>query len=275
MKKIITLFIILITFINIEVKAANYQIKELIPLDTPTTIVTDNFSYKSFYYKDYKIEGEVMKNNLILFKGIKNISDKDLPVSISIGLFDKNKLNIGIINYCSTSDDISEVAGTILKKDEEKEYVIEVNEKNLADNKTIQDIKYIAILGDNINCRSTGSLEFIGKKVEDIKLSNTSLLENNHTQLVIKLFTILIIFLIIIFLYKFLFTTSFSNFNGDDFRKGYAKRNKSLQKERAKNAPIKEPKKPSSNKSQKIREQELKERKEENKETSDLHNMYK
>ncbi len=274
MKKIISLLLILITLFTIEVNAANYQIKELIPLDTSTTIVTDNFSYKDFYYNDNKLEAEALKNNFIIFKGIKNISNKDLPVSISIGLFDQNKLNIGTINYCSTSDKTSIVAGTILKKDEEKEYVIEVNERFLADQKTVQDIKYIAILNDNIHCRSTGSLEFVGKKVEDIKLSKKSLLDDNHTQLVIQLFTVLTIILIIIFLYRFLFTNSFNNFNGEDYRRAFEKRNKQLAKEREK-LPKDEPKKILSGKSDFIKEQEVEESKKVNQESTDLHNMYK
>lgn len=156
MKKIRIVFLLLILFSIKEVRAANYQIKELIPVDTPTTIVTDNFSYKNFYYNDNKMEAESLKNNFIIFENIKNLTDKELPVSISIGLFDENKINIGTVNYCSTNDKYSVVNNTILQSEEEKNYVIEVNKKNLADKKTVNDIKYIAVLSDNINCRSSG-----------------------------------------------------------------------------------------------------------------------
>ena len=71
MKKIRIVFLLLILFSIKEVRAANYQIKELIPVDTPTTIVTDNFSYKNFYYNDNKMEAESLKNNFIIFENIK------------------------------------------------------------------------------------------------------------------------------------------------------------------------------------------------------------
>ena len=89
MKKIITLITILfITLITTTtVYAANYEIKELIPVGTKTTIVTKYFSYRQFYYEK--------TDNKIHFQSIKNISDTEMPVSISIGLFGKNKKNIG------------------------------------------------------------------------------------------------------------------------------------------------------------------------------------
>ena len=66
MKKIITLiitFLILMTAYNIQ--AANYELKELIPIDRKTTIVTKKFSYKQLYYDS--------NSNKIHFEGIKNI----------------------------------------------------------------------------------------------------------------------------------------------------------------------------------------------------------
>lgn len=274
MKKIRIVFLLLILFSIKEVRAANYQIKELIPVDTPTTIVTDNFSYKNFYYNDNKMEAESLKNNFIIFENIKNLTDKELPVSISIGLFDEDKINIGTINYCSTNDKYSVVNNTILQSEEEKNYVIEVNKKNLADKKTVNDIKYIAVLSDNINCRSSGSLEFVGKKVEDIKTMKKSFLDNQHTQLVIQIFTILLIIFIIGFLYKFLFTNSFRNFNGNDVRDEFKYRNKKLAKERE-NVKIEKPIKKDTSKSSLIREQEMNALNSENKDKTDLHNLYK
>ena len=274
MKKIRIVFLLLILFSIKEVRAANYQIKELIPVDTPTTIVTDNFSYKNFYYNDNKMEAESLKNNFIIFENIKNLTDKELPVSISIGLFDENKINIGTVNYCSTNDKYSVVNNTILQSEEEKNYVIEVNKKNLADKKTVNDIKYIAVLSDNINCRSSGSLEFVGKKVEDIKAMKKSFLDNQHTQLVIQIFTILLIIFIACFLYKFLFTNSFRNFNGNDVRDEFKYRNKELAKERKKKK-IEKPIKNDTSKSSLIKEQEMNALNSENKDKTDLHNLYK
>ena len=36
-----------------------------------------------------------------IFKGIKNQKEEAKPISISIGLFDSKKENIGTINYCT------------------------------------------------------------------------------------------------------------------------------------------------------------------------------
>ena len=56
MKKIIKLLLIIcvISIFN-NVKAANYELKELIPINTETAIVTNHFSYQSFSYKSKDI----------------------------------------------------------------------------------------------------------------------------------------------------------------------------------------------------------------------------
>lgn len=277
MKRIISLItLIAIVTLTIPVQAANYELKELIPVNTPTTIVTNNFSYKEFYYNDNELEASTLKNNFIIFKGIKNISSKDLPVSISVGLFDKDKKNIGTINYCSSSDKTSVVAETILKKGEEQSYVIEINKKYLADKKTVKDIKYIAVLGDNITCRVQGSQDFVGMTVEEIGIKKNSIIDSN-TEFLIKIMTFIIVILVIIFLYKFLFTNRFRNFDGEDVRQEFAYRNKELKNEReyiARTSPPKEKPRPKT-KEDYIKEQETQEGQKENQEKSDLHNFYK
>lgn len=276
MKKIIkTLILLVITLHVIPASAANYEMKELIPVDTETTIVTDNFSYKNFYYNDNKMEAEALKNNFIIFGGIKNLRDEDSPVSISIGIFDEDKKNIGTINYCSTNDKTSAVAETILKPDEERSYVIEVNKKVLATNKTVKDVKYIAVLDDNINCRTAGSQDFVGKKVEEIKVTKNSILEYSSTKIFIRICSVIAVLLLIVFLYKFMFTNAFRNYNGDDVRREFIYKNKQLAKERLENPKPEEPKIPKEIKSTEILAQEQIENKKENQEGTDLHNMYK
>ena len=277
MKKIISLItLILILTITIPVQAANYELKELIPVNTSTTIVTNNFSYKEFYYNDNELEASSLRNNFIIFEGIKNISEKDLPVSISVGLFDKDKKNIGTVNYCSSADKTSVVAETVLKKDEEKSYVIEVNKKYLADKKTVQDIEYIAVLNDNINCRTHGSQDFVGMTVEEIGMKKNSIIDSN-TEFLIKILTVIGIVFLIIFLYRFLFTNRFRNFDGEDVRQEFAYRNKELKNKReyiARTSPPKE-KPVVKTKEDYIKQQETLEEAKENQEQSDLHNFYK
>lgn len=273
MKKITVAFFLLILLIT-PVKAANYQLRELIPVDVSTTIVTDNFSYQDFYYNNNELEAEALRNNFIIFKNIKNLTDKDLPVSISIGLFDAKKENIGIINYCSTNDKTSAVAETVLKSKEEKSYVIEVNKKYLAPKTTVEDIKYIAVLSDNINCRTKGSLDYVGERVENIGKFKRDYLGDDAKLLVI-IVEVIALAIFLVFLYKFLFTNAFRNFDGKDIRQEYARINKEL-KEKRENA-LPKPKKPveESKKNSKIIEQEHTEDNKKNSEQTDLHNLYK
>ena len=274
LRKII--FILFITVIGvIPVKAANYELQELIPVNVETTIVTDHFSYKEFYYNDNDLEAESLHNNYVIFKGIENLTTEERPVSISIGFFDADKKNIGVINYCSSKDQTSIVAGTILQSKEEKSYVIEVTKKHLADGKTVNDIKYISVLSDNINCNTKGSLDYVGRTVEEIAIPKNKSLDS-QSELLITVMSVIGIALAALFVYKFLFTTSYQNFDGKDVRNGYNKYNEELAKERErelKRNPPKE-KEPVKVKSDEVLQQE-EAAKNEDKSGTDLHNLYK
>lgn len=277
MKKIIFFITILvITLVSQNVYAANYNIKELIPVNNHTTIGTNNFRYIDFYYNDNEMEADGLKNNFIIFSKIKNVSDEKKAVTVSIGLFDKDKKNIGTINYCSTKDKTSVVAGTELNPDEEKSYVIEVNKKYLADKKTVKDIEYISILSDNPNCTTGSSLDFVGQTVDEIgQIKNTGL--SDDAELLIKILTGIGVVAIIIFVYNFMFSTRYKNFNGEDVRQEYSYINKELEAKRKYDAihnPT-PPKKVKEVKTQGVKAQEERENSNANKESSDLHNFYK
>ena len=277
MKRIIMFITILvITLVSQNVYATNYNIKELIPVNAHTTIGTNNFRYIDFYYNDNEMEADGLKNNFIIFSKIKNVSDEKRAVTVSIGLFDKDKKNIGTINYCSSKDKTSVVAGTELNPDEEKSYVIEVNKKYLADKKTVKDIKYISILSDNPNCTTGSSLGFVGQTVDEIgQIKNTGL--SDDAELFIKILTGIGIVAIIIFVYNFMFSTRYKNFNGEDVRQEYSYINKELEAKRKYDeihnpTPPKEVKEV---KTQEVKAQEERENSNANKESSDLHNFYK
>lgn len=269
MKKILTIiFLLLITLSIKNVHAANYELKELIPLNKETTIVTDNFSYKGITYKN------TSKPATIEFKAIKNISQENIPISISVGLFDKKKKNIGIVNYCSTYDQKSFVKDKGLDSKEEISYVIDIEKKYLATNKSTKDIKYFSILSDNISCKTKGSKDYIGARVEEIGVIKNNPIDSS-AKLLINIAEIIVIFIFLLFLYKFLFTNSFRNFNGEDVRQEYEYLNKQLKEERANKPPQTIKKSPSkSNKSEKIKKQEA-DAKEKSSEDTSLHNLYK
>ena len=222
------------------------------------------------------MEADGLKNNFIIFSKIKNVSDEKKAVTVSIGLFDKDKKNIGTINYCSSKDKTSVVAGTELNPDEEKSYVIEVNKKYLADKKTVKDIEYISILSDNPNCTIGSSLDFVGQTVDEIgQIKNTGL--SDDAELLIKILTGIGVVTIIIFVYNFMFSTRYKNFNGEDVRQEYSYINKELEAKRKYDSihnptPPKEVKEV---KTQEVKAQEERENSNANKESSDLHNFYK
>ena len=114
MKRLIRVIIVLLMCFSINVYAENYKIKELIPYNTKTTIHTNNFSYKDLYFDE----------NGVHFAGIKNLSDEDRPISVSIGLFNKKGKNIGVINYCDLA----------IKSKEELSFYVKYDKKYLAKN---------------------------------------------------------------------------------------------------------------------------------------------
>lgn len=265
MKKV--LFGIILFMTVITVGAANYELKELIPVGVKTTILTKNFSYREFFYNK--------NNNTIEFKSIKNISTEDRPITISVGLFDENQRNIGIFNYCTKSGELESVSDEIIKSKAEKHFKIEIPKGYLYKENSHKDIKYISVLSDNSSCTHGTSFDYVGKKIEDIGVIKNSEISSD-TEIMIKILVGLGIFLVILFLYKFMFTNKYNNFDGDDVRDGYDKYNKKLQEEREeelrKNPPKVEEKKP--DKPIEILEQE-EEARNEDKSGTDLHNLYK
>ncbi len=243
------------------VYAQNYGIRELIPLEIENTLVTHNFSYKRFYY--------YQKQNWIIFDGIKNLSDEEKPISISIGLFGKNKRNIGTINYCGKD------TGEILKANEEESFTIKVNNQYLGNEYSLDDIRYIAVLSDNSNCNVEGSLNYIGQTVQEIGYSKNSILDSS-TEMLLKILTVLGAALVGIFLYKFLFTRSYQDIDGEDTRREFKYRNRKLREKRKYEAKVNPPvpKEKKKVKTDEVLEQE-ENAKNEDKNGSELHNYYK
>lgn len=203
MKKIIVLLVLFITLLSEKnVNAANYELKELIPVGIKTTIVTKHFSYRQFYYD--------ASENKIHFTTIKNIFDTELPLSFTIGLFDSNKRNVGIINYCAKDSNIIAPGAEI-------PFSLEITSDYMGAEKTKNDIKYITILEDNFTCKTDKSQIYVGQKVNDIgsyyggEMSDSS-------KLTLKVIGVLGAVIFIIFIYQFLFTNKFKNMDGNEVR---------------------------------------------------------
>ena len=128
MKKYIILLIVLCVFIN--VKAEKYSLYQLIPANTDATVETENFLYENFYYNDNALQAEKLQSNHVIFSMIKNLTKEERPITISIGVFDKDKKNIGIVNFCSTNEKYS-LLDTTIKPDQEMNYAVGVLKKHM------------------------------------------------------------------------------------------------------------------------------------------------
>ena len=255
MKKLVKVIFVLLMCLSIRnVYADNYKLKELIPYNVETNIHTNNFSYKGISFDEKGIH----------FKGIKNLTDEEKPISISVGLFNKKGKNIGVINYCDVG----------IKSKEELVFNIRYDKKYLGKNVKIKDIKYIAVLGDNITCKTKGSRDFIGQSVEKMGIAHNNKFDD-QTEFLFSILTILGGAFIVLIIYKLLFTRSFKNIDGNVVRKSYDEINKELKEEReeySKNHPVVEEEKIT--KPVEILKQE-EEAKNEDKDSTDLHNLYK
>ena len=257
-KKLVFLIVILILGLGVisPVHAANYTMKELIPEGITTTIRGDNLLYKDIVYKDGVISTSYVKNN----------AKEAKKLSVSIALFDEDKKNVGTINYCSEALNPNE------KKDK---FIIDVSSTYLVKGKTYKDVKYIAVLSENENCRTGGATEYEGQTIEKIGMpKNTGIGDKaERLLLVVKIVVVIIVGL---FLYRFLFTTAYQNMDGTDVRQEYKYINKSLRKERERELK-RNPPQPKEVKKVKtdevIQQEEIENKKSENQE-SDLFDMY-
>jgi len=216
-KYIISLILIFILFLTPNVYAADYKEKELIPVDTETTVRTDNFIYKGIVYSKGNINIEFVRNK----------SANELPISISVALFDSEKKNIGLINYC----DEKIVLGY---REKYSEIGINVSNYSRKEGTTLSDIKFIAVWNDNVTCKTRDSLDYVGQKIENMGVVGK---EEASTDASILVYVLLGVggLLFIIFVYNFLFTDRFRDMNGDDTRRAYKKRQEQILDERTNN----------------------------------------
>ena len=249
MKRMIRVLLVLILCFSFKtVYAENYKLKELIPYNVDTTIHTDNFSYKGIRFDEKGVH----------FNGIKNLTKDKLPISISIGLFDKKGINIGTINYCDSS----------LEGEQELSFLIKFGEGQLGKNKKIKDIKYIAILGDNINCRTQVIKDYLGQSVDKLGIIHNNKLDN-QTEILLSILTVIAGALLVFVVYKLIFTRAYRNIDGNEVIESYEEINRELkelrEQEEKNEIEVLEPEP----------EEEIEVLEEEKEEDTDLHNLYK
>ncbi len=203
MKKYIILLIVLCAFIN--VRAEKYGLYQLIPANTDATVETENFLYENFYYNDNALQAEKLQSNHVIFSMIKNLTKEERPITISIGVFDKDKKNIGIVNFCSTNEKYS-LLDTTIKPDQEMNYAVGILKKHMITGKSVSDVKYIAILGDNIDCKMAGTTEGAGKTVEEMEKTKDDFYVSPNTMIFVYIVGGVIGLGVVLFVLKFLLT---------------------------------------------------------------------
>lgn len=263
MKKCLKIIIVMISFlITYQVSAANYTVKELIPIDKQTTVLSDHMSYQGLVFS---VNHDPNNKYSVMFTKIKNISEDERPYGVSIALFNEERENIGTINFCE---------GTLASKEERTNVVIKAA-PYLSKEDTGRDVKYIAVLSENPTCRTEGSLEYVGQTLDEIGIAKNTQIDDD-TSLTINVYLIVGAVLLVVFAFSFLFTNQYQNMDGDDIRRDYKKYNKRLKEERDYNnrvnpPPVVEP--PKEKRDEVIMQEE--QAANEDKSGTDLHNLYK
>ena len=192
-------------FLGINVNAKEYGLYELIPISDKATVETEHFLYRDFYYNYNEMQANSLKSIHVIFSGIKNITNEKEAISISIALFDSDKKNIGVVNYCSTNEKYT-LLQTELEPNEEISYSIGILQKHLIDGKNINDVKYFAVIGDNNSCSMAGVSDYAGKTIEEMKDSKGEITINNNTKYFIYIVAGAIGLLVVGFIIKFILT---------------------------------------------------------------------
>ena len=174
MKKILVLLIGLFCFNLIPVKAIEeVNLNVLHEINSNYNVTTNNFNYENINYNPTL---DSTGRSTITIGNIHNNTSRKVPISIRIGLFDANKKNIGVVNYCSTHDTESDYSYKLLLASEDSKFSLKVSEnKHLAKNKKISDVSYIAVLNDNIDCTTDGMAnKYTDLTIEEITNGNVA-----------------------------------------------------------------------------------------------------
>ena len=225
MKKVLFVCILFLAF-TLNVKAREYGLYQLIPVNSDATVETENFVYSNFYYNDNEMQANALKSNHIIFSSIKNISKEERPISISIGVFDKDKKNIGIVNYCSSNEKYS-LLPTSIKSGEEMAYSVGVMSKHIVDGRNITEVKYISVLGDNVDCKMAGTSEGEGMTVEEMKENEGQVKIGKNTMYFMYAAGGVVGLVVLVFILKFIFTGGKSREDviREQYRKHYTNNN--------------------------------------------------
>ena len=168
--KILCSFIVLcIFFINKNVYAIDYSVKQLIPVTEEATVYTETFIYNGIKFAP---DSNNKANGVLKFSAITNNKSVSKPVSFNILLFDGGQKNIGFISYCADRDydnnfDPVKGHGSIPFQINVTSRYFGGREENY--NGIVREpgeIIYYAFIDDNSYCQIGGYTKYIGKTLE-------------------------------------------------------------------------------------------------------------
>lgn len=168
MKKYIKLlFLIIISVFLIDVNAVDYNPYDSIPI----TSVNANIKTKTFNYNGVTYNNALDETNSTYFSfaGIYNNTNKKIPVTITIGLFDYEGKNIGTIFYCTKRDYDSKYSGLEVRANSSAPFKISAKKKYFVDNRSANEIASYAILSDNKDCEAAGFHKYKGLTLTEIQ----------------------------------------------------------------------------------------------------------
>ena len=160
MKKIGFLILLIVFFFPIFVLAEEYQVYDLIPINTSATVKMEKFNYIDFSYNS--------SNETVFFGNIQNNTISKTAISINLLLFDQNKQNIGFVTYCTDKDVGSDSYGFKLDGNQSVSFSIPVISRYFVSGKGNSDVQYIAVMDENKYCHNGGNDQYSGLTVEEI-----------------------------------------------------------------------------------------------------------
>ncbi len=161
------LFIVIVSMFLFDVHAADYSPYDIIPITSNNNnIMTNTFNYMGVTYNSALDE---TGSPYFTFGGIYNNTKKKIPVTIAIGLFDKDNKNIGTIFYCTKRDYDSKYSGLEVKANGSVYFKISAKSKYFVEGKGFADVTSYSILNDNKDCEAAGFSKYAGLTPDEIK----------------------------------------------------------------------------------------------------------
>ena len=161
------LLLVVISIFLVDVYAVEYNPYDSIPITSSNaTIKTNHFTYNGVNYNKNLDE---TNSTYFSFAGIVNSTNKKVPVTVAIGLFDKDGRNIGTIFYCTKRDYDSKYSGLEIKSNKSTPFKISAKKKYFVENRSATEIVSYSILSDNIDCESAGFTKYKGLTLAEIQ----------------------------------------------------------------------------------------------------------